>query len=102
VVQWQLKKEKLDETSNGKLVYDLSKLDESTQLKGGLKAGTSYSIMFSDNTGNETCALMFIQIALVTLPMLQVKIKNSKIKLTHQSIVIKFLGEKMLINMVFH
>lgn len=52
-------KEKLDETSNGKLVYDLSKLDESTQLKGGLKAGTSYSIMFSDNTGNETCALMF-------------------------------------------
>lgn len=26
--------------------------------------------------------------------MLQVKIKNSKIKLTHQSIVIKFLGEK--------
>lgn len=41
------------------MVYDLSKLDESTQLKGGLKAGTSYSIMFSDNTGNETCALMF-------------------------------------------
>ncbi|MDD5890277.1 MAG: bacterial Ig-like domain-containing protein [Ruminococcus sp.] len=56
---WQLKKEKLDETGNGKLVYDLSKLDESTQLKGGLKAGTQYSIMFSDNTGNETCALMF-------------------------------------------
>lgn len=55
---WQLKKEKLEE-EGGKLVYDLSKLDESTQLKGGLKAGTAYSIMFSDNTGNETCALMF-------------------------------------------
>ena len=56
---WQLKKERLEEDSYGNLYYDLDKLNESTQLPGGLKKGTKYYIMFSDNTGNETCSIMF-------------------------------------------
>ncbi|MGN1127205.1 MAG: hypothetical protein ACI4RI_07165, partial [Ruminococcus sp.] len=56
---WQTKKEKLTE-EGGKLYYDLSILsDASAQLEGGFKTGVNYSIMFSDNLGNETCGLMF-------------------------------------------
>lgn len=55
---WQTKKEKCTE-ENGKWVYDLSTLEASTYLSGGLKSGTDYDIMFSDNSGNEACPLMF-------------------------------------------
>ena len=56
---WQTKKEKLTE-EDGKLSYDLSTLsDPNAQLEGGFKSGVNYSIMFSDNLGNETCGLMF-------------------------------------------
>lgn len=55
---WQVNKEKLTK-ENGKLVYDLSVLNESTNIEGGLKSGVEYRIMFSDNLGNETCALPF-------------------------------------------
>lgn len=56
---WQTKKEKMTE-ENGKLSYDLSILDDaSAQIEGGIKSGVYYSIMFSDNLGNETCGLMF-------------------------------------------
>lgn len=55
---WQQKKEKLTE-EDGKLVYDLEKLNESTNISGGLKEGVSYNIMISDNVGNESCGLMF-------------------------------------------
>ena len=55
----QTKKEKLTE-EDGKLSYDLSILsDPNAQLEGGFKSGVNYSIMFSDNLGNETCGLMF-------------------------------------------
>lgn len=53
------KKEQLTE-ENGKYYYDLSILsDPMAQLEGGFKAGVDYSIMFYDETGNETCGLMF-------------------------------------------
>lgn len=56
---WQTKKEKLTE-EGGKLSYDLSILsDSSAQVSGGFKANVDYTIMFSDNNGNETCGLMF-------------------------------------------
>lgn len=56
---WQTKKEKLT-AENGKLCYDLSTLDDpNAQISGGLKPGVEYSIMFSDNLGNETCKLTF-------------------------------------------
>ena len=56
---WQNKKEKLTE-EDGKLSYDLSVLsDPKAQLEGGFKSGVNYTIMFSDNVGNETCGLMF-------------------------------------------
>lgn len=56
---WQTKKEKLTE-EDGKLFYDLSTLsDPMAQLEGGFKTGVNYSIMFSDDLGNETCGLMF-------------------------------------------
>ena len=54
---WQTKKEKLT-VENGKLCYDLSTLDDpSAQIEGGIKTGVEYSIMFSDEKGNETCKL---------------------------------------------
>lgn len=53
------KKEKLTE-ENGKYSYDLSVLsDPMAQLSGGFKSGVDYNIMFYDETGNETCGLMF-------------------------------------------
>lgn len=53
------KKERLTE-ENGKYYYDLSILsDPMAQLEGGFKAGVDYSIMFYDETQNETCGLMF-------------------------------------------
>lgn len=55
---WQMSKEKLTE-EDGKLYYDLSVLNESTNIQGGIKSGVEYRIMFSDNLGNETCALPF-------------------------------------------
>ncbi len=56
---WQSKKEALKE-EDGKYVYDLSILDDSSaQISGGLKAGKDYTIMFSDNVGNESCGIMF-------------------------------------------
>lgn len=56
---WQTKKEKCTE-EGGKFVYDLSILDNSAaQISGGLKSGSDYNIMFSDNSGNESCAIMF-------------------------------------------
>lgn len=44
---------------DGKIVYDLSILDNSTTLKGGLKSGVMYKIMVYDDIGNESCGLMF-------------------------------------------
>lgn len=57
--KWQEQSEKLDEDSYGNLYYDLNKLYDSTNITDGLKSNVKYYIMFSDNYGNETCALMF-------------------------------------------
>lgn len=51
-------KERFEE-KDGKLVYDLSKLNESTYIKGGLKAGVTYNLMVYNNLGVESCGLMF-------------------------------------------
>lgn len=56
---WQLKAEKCTNDSGSTWSYDLSVLDDSTQLDTGLVKGTNYNIMFSDNVGNEGCPLMF-------------------------------------------
>ncbi len=56
---WQSKKEQLTE-EDGKYVYDLSVLNDSrAQISGGLKENKDYTIIFSDNVGNETCGIMF-------------------------------------------
>lgn len=47
------------EEKDGKLVYDLSKLNESTSIKGGLKAGVTYNLMVYTEAGVESCGLMF-------------------------------------------
>lgn len=47
------------EEKDGKLVYDLSKLNESTTIKGGLKAGVTYNLMVYTDVGVESCGLMF-------------------------------------------
>lgn len=52
------KKERFEE-KDGKLVYDLSKLNESTTIKGGLKAGVTYNLMVYTDAGVESCGLMF-------------------------------------------
>lgn len=51
-------KERFEE-KDGKLVYDLSKLNESTYIKGGLKAGVTYNLIVYNNNGVESCGLMF-------------------------------------------
>lgn len=51
-------KERFEE-KDGKLVYDLSKLNESTYIKGGLKAGVTYNLIVYNNIGVESCGLMF-------------------------------------------
>lgn len=55
---WQLKAEKCTDEGSGKWAYDLSALDNSSQIDTGLGNAT-YSLMFSDNVGNEGCPLMF-------------------------------------------
>ena len=56
---WQTKKEKLTE-KGGKLYYDLSILKDANEwIPDGLQPGVDYTIMFSDNLGNETCGIMF-------------------------------------------
>lgn len=52
------KKERFEE-KDGKLAYDLSKLNESTTIKGGLKAGVTYNLIVYTDTGVESCGLMF-------------------------------------------
>lgn len=52
------KKERFEE-KDGKLVYDLSKLNESTYIKGGLKAGVTYNLMVYNDLKVESCGLMF-------------------------------------------
>ena len=51
-------KERFEE-KDGKLVYDLSRLNDSTYIKGGLKAGVTYNLMVYNNNGVESCGLMF-------------------------------------------
>lgn len=51
-------KERFEE-KDGKLVYDLSRLNDSTYIKGGLKAGVTYNLMVYNNLGVESCGLMF-------------------------------------------
>lgn len=51
-------KERFEE-KDGKLVYDLSKLNESTYIKGGLKEGVTYNLIVYNNNGVESCGLMF-------------------------------------------
>lgn len=51
-------KERFEE-KDGKLVYDLSKLNESTYIKDGLKAGVTYNLIVYNNNGVESCGLMF-------------------------------------------
>lgn len=55
---WQTKAEKCTDDGGGKWSYDLSVLDNSTQLDTGLGDET-FNLMFSDNVSNETCPLMF-------------------------------------------
>lgn len=51
---WQAKKEKCKDEGNGKWSYDLSTLDGSTTVTGGMQSGKSYAIIFSNNNGLQT------------------------------------------------
>ncbi len=53
-IGWQLKKEVCKKVSGNKWSYDLSNLDASTTLPGGLKSGEDYCIIFSAQTGKQT------------------------------------------------
>ena len=55
---YQVKREKLQVDSNGKLYYDLNKLNESTMITGGLKEDTPYLITIGDSNGNDTTELL--------------------------------------------
>lgn len=56
---WQQKAEKCTDEGGGKWSFDLSKLTASSYKPEGLVAGHDYSLLFSDNTGNESCSLTF-------------------------------------------
>ena len=51
---WQSKKEACTKVSGNIYEYDLSMLDKSTTISGGLKSGTDYCVIFSANTGVQT------------------------------------------------
>lgn len=53
---WQAKAEQCQPVSgkSGIYSYDLSKLNDSTQVEGGLKDGTDYCVIFSNNIGVQT------------------------------------------------
>lgn len=51
---WQLGGEKCSRVSATKWSYDLSELNKSTEISGGLKAGKDYCIIFSADNGLQT------------------------------------------------
>lgn len=51
---WQSKKEACTKVSDNIYEYDLSMLDKSTTISGGLKSDTDYCVIFSANTGVQT------------------------------------------------
>ena len=53
-IGWQLRKEQCKKVSGNKWSFDLSNLDASTTLPGGLKSGEDYCIIFSAQTGKQT------------------------------------------------
>lgn len=55
---WQSKKEACTKQGS-KYAYDLSKLDSSTTVSGGLQSGKDYCVIFSADTGVQTYDLTF-------------------------------------------
>ena len=51
---WQAQAEKCDKVSGTTYQYDLSKLNDSDYISGGIKSGEKYGIIFSANTGVQT------------------------------------------------
>lgn len=66
------------------------------------ESGTSYSIMFSDNTGNETCALMFNTNCIGDTAYVTSKNKEFENQVDSSKHSYQISWRKMLINMVFH
>ncbi|MGN1051285.1 MAG: LPXTG cell wall anchor domain-containing protein [Acutalibacteraceae bacterium] len=56
---WKQKREQCKQVGDREFSYDLSNLDASTQVPGGLKSGKAYCIMFVTNTDAETAASTF-------------------------------------------
>lgn len=51
---WQGNGELCEEVGGGVYAYDLSKVDSSTKVSGGIKSGVDYCVIFSANTGVQT------------------------------------------------
>jgi LPXTG-motif cell wall-anchored protein len=51
---WQAGGEKCEQVGSTKWSYDLSNLEKSTYISGGLKSGTDYAIIFSADNGLQT------------------------------------------------
>lgn len=51
---WQSKKEMCKQVGPNKFSYDLSNLDQSTDVTGGMKSGKDYCVIFSNNLGVQT------------------------------------------------
>ncbi len=56
---WQAKRAQCERDSGNIWKYDLSKLDASTDVEGGLKEGVDYCVIFSANTGVQTNDITF-------------------------------------------
>lgn len=55
---WQAKAERCVEESDGKWSYDLSALDKSKEVSGGMVADKKYAVIFSADTGVQTYDLL--------------------------------------------
>ena len=56
---WQAQAEKCEKSSGTVYQYNLSKLDSSDYIRGGLQEGVNYCVIFSTNTGVQTCEITF-------------------------------------------